>query len=141
MNRFRILSLDGGGIKGTFTASVVANLESMLGGRMAPYFDLITGTSTGGIIALAMGVGLGGSEILKFYADKGPFIFPNIGMHRRALYAARHVFRPKHSSAVLKKHLVEVFGELKAGDEIAGRGTDELRPGTDVQPRQAKPAA
>lgn len=37
--------------------------------------------------------------------------------------------------------LIEVFGELKAGDEIAGRGTDELRPGTDVQPRQAKPAA
>jgi membrane fusion protein, multidrug efflux system len=36
--------------------------------------------------------------------------------------------------------LVEVFGELKAGDEIAGRGTDELRPGTDVQPRQPKPA-
>jgi RND family efflux transporter MFP subunit len=37
--------------------------------------------------------------------------------------------------------LVEVFGELKAGDEVAGRGSDELRPGTDVQPRQAKPAA
>ena len=37
--------------------------------------------------------------------------------------------------------LVEVFGELRPGDEIAGRGTDELRPGTDVQARQAKPAA
>ena len=37
--------------------------------------------------------------------------------------------------------LVEVFGDLKAGDEIAGRGTDELRPGTDVQPHQTKPAA
>jgi hypothetical protein len=36
---------------------------------------------------------------------------------------------------------VEVFGDLRAGDEIAGRGTDELRPGTDVQPRQSKPAA
>lgn len=37
--------------------------------------------------------------------------------------------------------LVEVFGDLRAGDEIAGRGTDELRPGTDVRPREAKPAA
>jgi membrane fusion protein (multidrug efflux system) len=37
--------------------------------------------------------------------------------------------------------LVEVFGDLTAGDVIAGRGTDELRPGTAVQPRQAKPAA
>ena len=37
--------------------------------------------------------------------------------------------------------LVEVFGDLQAGDEVAGRGTDELRPDTDVQPRLAKPAA
>jgi membrane fusion protein, multidrug efflux system len=37
--------------------------------------------------------------------------------------------------------LVEVFGDLQAGDEIAGRGTDELRPGTDVRPRESKPAA
>jgi membrane fusion protein (multidrug efflux system) len=37
--------------------------------------------------------------------------------------------------------LVEVFGDLRAGDEIAGRGTDELRPGTDVRPREIKPAA
>jgi RND family efflux transporter MFP subunit len=37
--------------------------------------------------------------------------------------------------------LIEVFGDLQAGDEIAGRGTDELRPGTGVRPRNAKPAA
>ena len=37
--------------------------------------------------------------------------------------------------------LVEVFGDLKAGDEIAGRGTDELRPGTEVRPRESKPSA
>jgi RND family efflux transporter MFP subunit len=37
--------------------------------------------------------------------------------------------------------LVEVFGDLKAGDEIAGRGTDELQPGTEVRAREAKPAA
>ncbi|HET9358225.1 MAG TPA: efflux RND transporter periplasmic adaptor subunit [Vicinamibacterales bacterium] len=37
--------------------------------------------------------------------------------------------------------LVEVFGDLKAGDEVAARGTDELRPGTDVQPREGTPAA
>jgi RND family efflux transporter MFP subunit len=37
--------------------------------------------------------------------------------------------------------LVEVFGELRGGDEIAVRGTDELRPGTDVRPRESKPAS
>jgi RND family efflux transporter MFP subunit len=37
--------------------------------------------------------------------------------------------------------LVEVFGDLKAGDEVASRGTDELRPGTEVRPRESKPSA
>jgi membrane fusion protein, multidrug efflux system len=37
--------------------------------------------------------------------------------------------------------LVEVFGDLRPGDEIAARGTDELRPGTEVRPRESKPAA
>ncbi len=37
--------------------------------------------------------------------------------------------------------LVEVFGDLKPGDEVAGRGTDELRPGTEVRPRDNTPAA
>jgi hypothetical protein len=37
--------------------------------------------------------------------------------------------------------LVEVFGDLKAGDEIAGRGTDKLRPGTEVRPRESQPSA
>ncbi len=37
--------------------------------------------------------------------------------------------------------LIEVFGDLAPGDEVAGRGTDELRPGTEVRPRQNKPAA
>jgi membrane fusion protein, multidrug efflux system len=37
--------------------------------------------------------------------------------------------------------MIEVFGDLNAGDEIAARGTDELRPGTAVRPRQAKPVA
>ena len=37
--------------------------------------------------------------------------------------------------------LVEVFGDLRPGDVVAGRGTDELRPGTQIRPRENKPAA
>jgi patatin-like phospholipase/acyl hydrolase len=55
---FRILSLDGGGVKGTFTAAVLAELESMSKKRLWQHFDLITGTSTGGIIAIALGLGV-----------------------------------------------------------------------------------
>jgi len=64
MSRFRILSLDGGGVKGTFTAAVLSELESMSKKRIYKYFDLITGTSTGGIIAIALGLGVPASEIL-----------------------------------------------------------------------------
>src|SRR5471032_1340685 len=58
--RFRILSMDGGGIKGLFPATVLAELERRhLNGRsIASYFDLIAGTSTGGILALGLGAGL-----------------------------------------------------------------------------------
>ena len=44
---FRILALDGGGIKGTFTAAVLAQFEKQLGGPVIDYFDLVVGTSTG----------------------------------------------------------------------------------------------
>ncbi len=52
MTIYRILSLDGGGIKGTFPASFLAFLEERLNNPIGNYFDLIAGTSTGGILAL-----------------------------------------------------------------------------------------
>lgn len=52
--RFQILSLDGGGLRGIFTAAVLAHLEEDHGVRIADHFDLIAGTSTGGIIALGV---------------------------------------------------------------------------------------
>ena len=56
MDRFRILSLNGGGIKGVYSASFLAKLEDLLrlDRSMAEYFDLIVGTSTGGLIAIAL---------------------------------------------------------------------------------------
>lgn len=76
--RFRILSLDGGGIKGLFPATVLAELERRyLGGAsIAGYFDLVAGTSTGGIIALGLGAGLTASEMADLYLTRGPEVFP-----------------------------------------------------------------
>jgi patatin-like phospholipase/acyl hydrolase len=81
--RFRILSLDGGGIKGAFTAAVLAEWEKQMRLVIADHFDLIAGTSTGGIIALALGLGLRVAEILDFYQKEGPKIFPNIIAQQR----------------------------------------------------------
>ena len=76
--RFRILSLDGGGIKGLFPATVLAELERRyLGGEsIAGYFDLVARTSTGGIIALGLGAGLTASEMADLYLRRGPDVFP-----------------------------------------------------------------
>src|SRR4051812_28360760 len=53
---FRILSLDGGGIRGVFPAALLARLEEHLEHPIGRYFDLIAGTSTGGIIAIGLGL-------------------------------------------------------------------------------------
>lgn len=51
---FRILSLSGGGYRGLFTARILADLEERIGAPIATRFDLIAGTSIGGILALAL---------------------------------------------------------------------------------------
>jgi len=102
---FRILALDGGGIKGAFSASVLATLENAIGEPVGRHFDLIAGTSTGGILAVGLGMGLTPLQMLEFYREKGPVIFPVtrlLGNLRREL---RHVFRPKHSQEILLKEI------------------------------------
>ena len=68
--RFQILSLDGGGVKGLFSAALLAQLEEDCGVSVADHFDLITGTSTGGLIALGLGAGLRPREIVEFYLTR-----------------------------------------------------------------------
>ena len=51
----KVLSIDGGGIRGLIPAVVLAELEGRTGRRIAELFDLVAGTSTGGILAGALG--------------------------------------------------------------------------------------
>jgi predicted acylesterase/phospholipase RssA len=108
----RILSIDGGGIKGVFPAAFLATVEQSVGGNIADYFDLIVGTSTGGIIALGLGMGLTASEILSFYEVHGPGIFGG----NRFLRGLRSWFRAKYDRRPLELALVEVFGDRKLGE-------------------------
>jgi len=110
MNRFRILSIDGGGIKGVFPAAFLSELEKSLKSPLHRYFDLIAGTSTGGMIALALGLGLSASRVLDFYKQHGPKIFANPKGRMRRFFA------PKYSPDSLRKALAEVFGDAKLGD-------------------------
>jgi patatin-like phospholipase/acyl hydrolase len=82
---FKILSIDGGGIRGIFPAIILAELEErFLGGNpIAEQFDLITGTSTGGIIALGLAAGLRPRDMANLYVDKGREIFPPLATNWR----------------------------------------------------------
>ena len=73
--RFQLLSLDGGGLKGIFSAAYLVEYERMTSRPIFESFDLIAGTSTGGIIALALGLGIPAENILQFYLDNGKAIF------------------------------------------------------------------
>ena len=112
---FRILSLDGGGIKGAFTAAVLARLEAETGKRTAEHFDLITGTSTGGILAIGLGLGFSARELLDFYIERGPIIFPSTFVQTR-LSRLRQLFRPRHSHQVLRQELVQILGDKAFSD-------------------------
>src|ERR1700745_1652643 len=70
----RLLAIDGGGIRGVLALEVLQRIEDLLKGksgrtdfRLADYFDYIAGTSTGGIIAAGLSIGMSVGEILAFY--------------------------------------------------------------------------
>lgn len=93
----RILALDGGGLRGVVTLGYLARIEAILrdqhGGdptfRLAHYFDLIAGTSTGAIIAAALAGGLSVAEILEHYLAIGREVFRR-SVLRKGLLRARY---------------------------------------------------
>src|SRR5688572_27044616 len=100
---FQILSLDGGGIKGLFAAAMLAHLEEDCNTRIVDHFDLITGTSTGGIIALALGLGLAPQDVVRFYCDRGPLIFRNPLGWRSGLRWIGRKFAPNPLESALRE--------------------------------------
>ena len=78
---FNVLTIDGGGIRGIFPAKFLANLEDQLcrannpKTRIYEHFNLISGTSTGGIIAIALALGIPAQEIFDLYLKKAGEIF------------------------------------------------------------------
>lgn len=108
----RILSIDGGGIKGTFPAAFFAEVENQIGAPIGDYFDLIVGTSTGGILALALGFRISASEIVKLYEEKGLTIFGGNSF----LKGLKSLVFAKHSTQPLRSALADCFGDRKLGD-------------------------
>ena len=117
---FRILSIDGGGIKGIFPAMLLAEIESRyLDGRsVAEHFDLITGTSTGGIIALGLSTDIPARTIAGLYTEHGGEIFPSprFGWFGRNWRWWRNLARYRYDRDALADFLTHTFGDRKFGD-------------------------
>jgi uncharacterized protein len=112
VDRFQILSLDGGGLKGIYSAAVLAALEASIGAPLTSSFDLIVGTSTGGIIALGLGLGLPPRDIVDLYVRSGSEVF-NDRFNARSL---KRLVRSKYSSNRLAQAVHDVFGDRLLGD-------------------------
>ncbi len=113
---FRILCLDGGGIRGAYTAAIVAYFERAIPDcRVVNHFDLIAGTSTGGILAIGLGLGLSAEEMLKFYEDHGATIFPTENEFDRLWHSFRHWFGSKFDQNILKATLKEAYDKAPQG--------------------------
>lgn len=115
---FRILSIDGGGICGILPASILTELESrFLGGAaITNYFDMIAGTSTGGIIALALGNGLTAAQARDLYLERGGLIFPPTNAFGRAKRWLWRTQRYAYERQPLEDELLRILGDSALGE-------------------------
>ena len=119
----RVLSIDGGGIRGIIPATVLADLEVRAGRPVAQLFDLIAGTSTGGILALGLTVpGADGgpayraSDLVELYVREGPHIFRRSIFDRiRSLNGA---IDERYPADGLEQMLQEAMGEARLRDTV-----------------------
>jgi patatin-like phospholipase/acyl hydrolase len=109
----RILSIDGGGVRGVIPALALAELERVTGGPARDHFDFVAGTSTGALIAGAVAAGMPAERIVRLYLDKAPTLFqriPILSTLRRILVGELYDVRRLHALI---------------GDALAGEGAGE----------------
>jgi patatin-like phospholipase/acyl hydrolase len=109
-----ILSLAGGGYRGIFSIYVLREIEEALGRPIAECFDLIAGTSIGGIIALGLALKVSCSEIIGVFEKQGGSIFPPQSSFQKM---TKLMFqRPFHSQAALAKAIEAIAGKRTIRD-------------------------
>ena len=116
---FKILCLDGGGFKGLSTATVLAVIENYHSKSFLDQFDMICGTSTGGLIALALAAGKRADEIENFYKDYGTTIFPPLNAVQRVRHNVRmltNANKHKYSDEGLRRAVEAILGERQIRD-------------------------
>jgi patatin-like phospholipase/acyl hydrolase len=133
---FRILSLDGGGIRGVVAATMLARIEQQISVPLNQYFQLVAGTSTGSILATAIANGRSAKELIGVYQQKGSRIFPYQNLwspERLGLVFQYGLSAPKYSDKGLVEVLKEEFKYKKLSEVKA---TNLLIPSYDTINRE-----
>lgn len=151
-----VLALDGGGMRGLYTASVLECLATRYSLAhelprldIGKGFDLILGTSTGAILAAGLASGLEISSVKKLYCEHGPRIFPDPmpsfdrsmrlgGKLKFIAWCIRHAFRPGTDAKALEAALTSIFGDQTLGEVFASRNIGLCIPATTLH--QHRPA-
>jgi patatin-like phospholipase/acyl hydrolase len=120
---FRILSLDGGGIRGVIPALILAELERRTKQPVAELFDLVAGTSTGGILALGLvrpdakgKPRFRAEDLVQLYEDDGPTIFSRQVWHR--IKAIGNLADEKYPNDGIDKVLEARYGDSRLSDAL-----------------------
>lgn len=118
----RVLALSGGGFLGLFTGVVLDQLEKRVGEPLGRRFDLLAGTSIGGVLALALAFEIPMARIVDVFVQAGPLVFsengPPQGPLGRLIDLSRAVLGPKYSGDALRDALQAEFGDATLADAV-----------------------
>ena len=110
---YHVLALSGGGYRALYTATILKEFEQVLGRPIASHFDLICGTSAGGLLALGLASEIPAIELKSLFEDQGKQIFGARDFVRKRL---GFWTQAKHSNTGLRAVLERRFGDTKIGD-------------------------
>ena len=120
--KFKILSIDGGGLRGLVPLLILKEVEKITGKKIYELFDLIVGTSTGGIIACGLTASKDGKtpllsidKLIELYTTKGNVIFP---YKNNIFNKINSVFNPKFCPEGLDNELSNYFQTLKLSNTL-----------------------
>ncbi|KAM2273615.1 hypothetical protein ACFX1S_043530 [Malus domestica] len=132
-NLVTVLSIDGGGIRGIIPGTILSFLESELqkldgeGARLADYFDVIAGTSTGGLVTAMLTTPdehdrplFSAKDINAFYLEQCPKIFPqdSAPVFGKAVDMVKAMTGPKYDGKYLHKIVKEKLGDKRLNDTL-----------------------
>jgi uncharacterized protein len=113
VSTYHVLALSGGGYRALYTATVLSELEAALGRPIASHFDLICGTSAGGLLALGLAAEIPAVQLKALFEDQGHRIFNTRSLLRRIF---GFWLTAKHASNGLRSVLTERFQSMTLGE-------------------------